>query len=75
MAVAFFDPRDLFEEDGRGKRLADVPPLDAAALEAVQLDAEGRIVGFSVRDKLAALDELAAMLQRANRKRAAGCRR
>ena len=53
--VAYADPRRLFGPDGRGKRLEEVDEARAAALARVEIDEEGRIVGFRFWDKVAAL--------------------
>lgn len=53
--VAYADPRRLFGQDGRGKRLDELDRDTAAALAQVDLDDDGRIIGFRFCDKNAAL--------------------
>ena len=75
-ALAFADPRDLFDPDGRGKVFKDLPANVRGTLAGVQLDKEGRIRGFRYKNKLSALIKLGRMLGmfRSRRKARRGAR-
>ncbi len=52
------DPRDLFDENGRGRKLADLPKHVRDTLASVRVDSDGRIRGFAFKDKMEAIERL-----------------
>lgn len=61
LALLSADPRKLFDENGRGRKLADLPKHIREQLARVDVDSDGRIRGFTFKDKMEAIERLLEM--------------
>lgn len=58
LALLRADLRDLFDENGRWRKLADLPKHIRDTLKWVDVDRDGRIRGFEFKDKNEAIGRL-----------------
>ena len=60
-AIAFADPIDLFDDEGRFLRPDELPPHVRVALAYIKVGPDGRICGFRFKDKVKALGRLLSL--------------